>query len=52
MAFLSEAAVESALLDQLRALGYSTEREENIGLGGHRPERESHDEAFLKEPVL
>lgn len=52
MAFLSEAAVESALLDQLRALGYRIEREENIGPDGHRPERESHDEAFLKERML
>jgi type I restriction enzyme R subunit len=48
MAFLSEAEVENALLDQLRALGYSIEREENIGPDGHRPERESHDEVVLK----
>ena len=52
MAFLSEAEIESALLDQLRALGYSIEREEDIGPDGHRPERESHDEAFLKERML
>lgn len=49
MAFLSEAAVEQALLDQLRALGYSIEREEDIGPDGHRPERESHDEVVLKQ---
>lgn len=49
MAFLSEAAVEQALLDQLRALGYSIEREEDIGPDGHRPERESHDEVVLKK---
>ncbi|WP_272975958.1 type I restriction endonuclease subunit R [Deinococcus geothermalis] len=48
MAFLSEAEVENALLDQLRALGYSIEREENIGPDGYRPERESHDEVVLK----
>lgn len=48
MAFLSEAAVEQALLDQLRALDYSIEREEDIGPDGHRPERESHDEVVLK----
>ncbi|MCP1171966.1 type I restriction endonuclease subunit R [Ralstonia chuxiongensis] len=48
MAFLSEAAVEQALLDQLRALNYSIEREEDIGPDGHRPERESHDEVILK----
>lgn len=49
MAFLSEAAVEQALLDQLRLLGYSIEREEDIGPDGHRPERESHDEVVLKK---
>ncbi|MBS0576903.1 MAG: type I restriction endonuclease subunit R [Proteobacteria bacterium] len=49
MAFLSEAEVEAALLDQLRALGYSIEREEDIGPDGHRPERESHDEVVLKK---
>ncbi len=49
MAFLSEADVEQALLDQLRALDYSIEREEDIGPDGHRPERESHDEVVLKK---
>lgn len=49
MAFLSEAAVELALLEQLRGLGYSIEHEENIGPDGHRPERESHDEVVLKK---
>ncbi|AIP58891.1 type I restriction endonuclease subunit R [Burkholderia pseudomallei] len=49
MVFLSEAAVEQALLDQLRMLGYSIEREEDIGPDGHRPERESHDEVLLKK---
>lgn len=51
MAFLSEAAVEQALLDQLRTLGYIIEREEDIGPDGHRPERESHDEVILKKRV-
>ncbi len=49
MAFLSEAAVEQALLDQLCALNYSVEREEDIGPDGHRSERESHDEVVLKK---
>ena len=49
MAFLSEATVEQALLDQLRTLAYSIEREEDIGPDGHRPERESHDEVVLKK---
>ena len=49
MSFLSEAAVEQALLDQLSAIGYSVESEEDIGPDGHRPERESHDEVILKK---
>lgn len=48
MAFLSEAAVELALLEQLRGLGYRLELEEDVGPDGHRPERESHDEVVLK----
>lgn len=49
MTFLSEAAVEQALLEQLLTLGYSIEREEDIGPDGHRPERESHHEVVLKK---
>lgn len=49
MAFLSEAAVELALLEQLRGLGYSIEQEENIGPDGHYPERDSHDVVVLKK---
>ncbi|MGB9671248.1 MAG: type I restriction endonuclease subunit R [Halothiobacillaceae bacterium] len=49
MAFLSEAAVELALLEQLGGLGYSIEREEDIGPDGSRPERASHDEVVLKK---
>jgi type I restriction enzyme R subunit len=49
MAFLSEVALEQALLDQLRALNYSIEREEDIGPDGYRPERESHDEVIFKK---
>ncbi|MFZ4629237.1 MAG: type I restriction enzyme endonuclease domain-containing protein [Blastocatellia bacterium] len=49
MAFLSEAAIEQALLDQLRFLHYTIEIEENIGPDGHRPERESHDEVVLQK---
>src|SRR5690554_430654 len=48
MAFLSEAELEQSLLEQLRGLGYSIEREEDIGPDGHRPERESHDEVVLR----
>ncbi|MCU0754565.1 MAG: type I restriction endonuclease subunit R [Xanthomonadales bacterium] len=49
MAFLSEAAVERALLDQLCGLGFGIEREEVIGPDGPRPERDSHDEVVLKK---
>lgn len=52
MAFLSEAAVEEALLTQLAALGYVIEREEDIGPDGHRPEREGHDEVVLQKRLV
>ena len=48
MAFLSEAAVELALLEQLRGLGYGIERDDVIGPDGARAERESHDEVILR----
>ena len=47
MAFLSEAALEEALLAQLRALGYACESDEAIGPDAKRSERESHDEVTL-----
>ena len=47
MAFLSEAELEQALLDQFRQLGYLVESDTAIGPDGSRPERESHDEAIL-----
>ena len=49
MAFLSEAAVEEALLAQLQALDYQIESEDDIGPDGLRPERESYDEAIFKK---
>ncbi|WP_029147666.1 type I restriction endonuclease subunit R [Methylophilus sp. 5] len=49
MAFLSEALVEQALLDQLQALGYNIACEEDIGPDGKQPERESHNEVILKQ---
>lgn len=48
MAFLSEASVEHALLDQLRSLNYAIESEDVIGPDGYRPERDSHNEVVLK----
>ncbi|HHD7473029.1 TPA: type I restriction endonuclease subunit R [Klebsiella oxytoca] len=52
MAFLSEAAVEQALLEQFLTLGYSIQREEDIGPDGHHPERESHHEVVLKKRLV
>jgi len=49
MAFLSEAAVEQALLEQLRGLGYAIASDELIGPDGKQPERDSHDEVVLKK---
>ncbi len=49
MSFLSEDDVEQALLDQLRTLGYSIARGEDIGPDGQFPERESHNEVVLKK---
>ena len=49
MAFLSEAAVEQALLEQLARLGYCVTREECIGPDSQRAERESYDEVILKK---
>ncbi|KHK61592.1 type I restriction endonuclease subunit R [Pseudomonas frederiksbergensis] len=48
MAFLSEAAVEQALLEQLRRLGYAIVSDNIIGPDGSAPERESHDVAMLQ----
>ena len=48
MAFLSEAAVEQALLAQFQALGYSYRTEEQIGPDGRQPERTSHAEVVLQ----
>ena len=47
MAFLSEAAVEQALLEQLRGLGYAVASDEVIGPDGSTPERDSHDVVLL-----
>lgn len=49
MAFLSEAQLETALLEQLAGLGFACASDEVIGPDGHRPERESHDEVVLKK---
>ncbi len=47
MAFLSEAAVEQALIEQLQSLGYAYAREDVIDPDGKHPERSSHAEVVL-----
>ena len=49
MAFLSEAELEHALLEQLRALRYEIQRDTRIGPDGSHPERTSYDEVILKK---
>ena len=48
MAFLSEALVEEAMIEQLAGLGYEIAVEEVIGPDGTRPEREGHDQCILQ----
>ena len=52
MAFLSEAAVEQALIEQLSNLGYTIACEEVIGPDGVAAERESHDQVILQQRLL
>lgn len=47
MAFLSEAQLETALLEQLGGLGYACASDELIGPDGRQPEREAYDEVVL-----
>ena len=49
MAFLSEAQLEAALLDQLTDLGYTCSSDDIIGPDGKLPERDAYDETGLKE---
>lgn len=48
MAFLSEAQLETALLEQMGTLGYACASDELIGPDGKQPEREAYDEVVLK----
>ncbi|MEA2830346.1 MAG: type restriction enzyme subunit, partial [Bradyrhizobium sp.] len=47
MAYLSEAAVEELVLDQLRDLGYTVASDSAIGPDGKAPERESYADVVL-----
>lgn len=49
MSFLSEAQIESALLDQLSQLGYFCTCDDLIGPDGPNPERDAYDEVVLLE---
>ncbi len=44
MAFLSEAQLEAALLEQFATLGYACTSDEVIGPDGKHPERDAYDE--------
>ena len=48
MAFLSEAQLETALLEQLAGLGFACASDDVIGPDGKQPEREAYDEVVLK----
>lgn len=47
MAYLSEAAIEQVLLDQLAGLGYSLATDAEIGPDGQAPEREAYADVVL-----
>lgn len=49
MTYLSESALEQAVLDQLHGLGYSIASDRDIGPDGKAPERESNREAVLRK---
>jgi type I restriction enzyme R subunit len=48
MAFISEAHLETALLEQLVGLGFACASDDLIGPDGRQPEREAYDEVVLK----
>jgi len=49
MAFLSEAQLETALLERLAGLGFACASDEIIGPDSKHPEREAYDEVVLKD---
>lgn len=48
MAFISEAQLETALLEQLTGLGYACVCDEDVGPDGRHPERAAHDEVVFR----
>lgn len=51
MAFLFEAELEAALLEQLAGLGYGCVSDDFIGPDGKHPEREASDEVVLRMSI-
>jgi len=52
MAFLSEAAVEQVVLDQLGALGYTVSSDADIGPDGKAPERGAYSDVVLAKRLV
>ncbi len=52
MAYLSEAAVERVLLDQLAGLGYVISTDAEIGPDGRAPEREAYADVILTKRLV
>ena len=52
MAYLSEAAVEQVVLDQLAALGYAVANDADIGPDGKAPEREAYADVVLVKRLV
>jgi type I restriction enzyme R subunit len=52
MAYLSEAAVEQVVLDQLRSLGYTVSSDAEIGPDGKAPEREAYADVALAKRLV
>lgn len=52
MAFISEAALERAVLDQLVGLGYSLVADSAIGPDGSAPEREAYSDVILSRRLV
>lgn len=52
MAFLSEAAVEQVVLEQLTALGYAVASDADIGPDGKAPEREAYADVVLLKRLV
>src|SRR3954447_263591 len=52
MAYLSEAAVEQVVLDNLSCLGYAISTEAEIGPDGKAPEREAYADVVLTKRLV